>query len=164
MTHSNRNFVLAYVLLVALPLLGLGGVLHSGRKLSAPMSVGGVWKINVNQDQLNGFPCGRSVLVQNGQNGAFSISQSGKAFALNTASAAFSGPSGTIEGTAIRATLIPSGGEKEGECSEPSLTLTARIDGKATPRTMQGSLTCPGCVTIEFQGVRDEQAGAKEIH
>lgn len=48
MTHANRNFAFAYVLLVALPLFGLARVLRSERKFSAPMSVGGLWTIAAN--------------------------------------------------------------------------------------------------------------------
>ena len=37
MAHSNRNFAVAYLFLVALPVLGLVGVLRSGRSLTAPL-------------------------------------------------------------------------------------------------------------------------------
>jgi Kef-type K+ transport system membrane component KefB len=39
MLPTNRKFVLAYILLVGLPLLGLFGILRAGRKLVAPPSV-----------------------------------------------------------------------------------------------------------------------------
>jgi hypothetical protein len=164
-THSNRNFVVAYVLLVALPLFGLAAILRSGRTLSAPMSVGGPWKITANQDQLAGFPCGKSLLAQNG---AFALSQSGKAFTLSTPNSAFSGTSGTVEGNTVNATLIPSAvAAKEAGCGEYSLLLTAVVDTQASPRTLQGALriqSCPGCPAIEFHGIRDEPAKAKEMH
>lgn len=164
MTHSNRNFALAYVLLVALPLFGLAGVLRSGQKLSAPMSVGGVWKIAANQDQLAGFPCGKSVLAQNA---AFTISQSGTTFTLNTLPPALSGTSGSVEGNTIRTILLPSGAAKEAGCGDHSLALVASVDTKASPRTLQGSLrveSCPACAAIEFRGIRDEQPKTKETH
>ena len=43
MSPTNRNFVMAYIVLVGLPLLGLVGVLRNGRALSAPVSVEGRW-------------------------------------------------------------------------------------------------------------------------
>ncbi len=39
MSPSNRKFVLAYILLVGLPLLGLIGVLRAGRNLAAPAAI-----------------------------------------------------------------------------------------------------------------------------
>ncbi len=165
MTHSNRNFILAYVLLVALPLFGLAGILRSGRNLSAPMSVGGLWKISANPDQLAAFPCGKSLLAPNA---AFTISQSGKAFTLNLPNSALSSTSGSIEGNTISATLIPSTvAAKETGCGDHSIALTATVDTKASPRTLQGTLrvqNCPGCAAIEFRGIREEQAKAKETH
>jgi hypothetical protein len=164
-THSNRNFILAYVLLVALPLFGLAGILRSGRNLSAPMSVGGTWKINANPDQLAAFPCGKFLLAQNA---AFTISQSGKAFTLNSPNSALSANSGAIEGNTINATLIPSAvGPKEAGCADHSLSLTATLDTKASPRALQGTLrvqNCVECATVEFRGIREEQAKAKETH
>jgi hypothetical protein len=52
---------------------------------------GGLWKISANQDQFAALPCGKSLLSQNA---AFTISQSGRAFTLNTPNSAFSGTSG----------------------------------------------------------------------
>lgn len=163
MTHSNRNFVFAYVLLVALPLFGLAGILRSGRKLSAPISISGVWKINTSQDQLAAFPC-RQLLAENS---AFTISQSGRAFTLSLSNPTFSATAGAIDGNTINATLIPAavGGQGAG-CGE-SLSLTAIVDSKASPRSLQGALraeNCPGCAALEFRGIREEQAKAKESH
>ena len=165
MTNSNQKFVLAYILLVALPLFGLAGILHSGRKLSAPMSVDGSWKISVNPDQLAGISCGKLLLSQNA---GFTISQSGRAFTLNFRNAAWSATSGAVDGDTINSTLTPSVlAAKEAGCGERSLSLTATVDAKASPRTLQGTLrvqNCVECAAIEFRGIREEQAKAKETH
>jgi len=164
-THSNRNFVFAYVLLVALPLAGLAGVLRRGRNLSAPMSVGGTWKISASPDQLAALPCGKSLLASNS---AVTISQSGRAFTRNSPNAGLSATTGTIEGNTISATLTPSAvAAKETGCGERSLSLTATVDTKASPRSLQGTLRvqeCPGCSVAEFRGMRDDQAKAQEAH
>jgi hypothetical protein len=161
-THSNRNFVFAYVLLVALPLFGLAGILRSGRKLSAPISIGGVWKINTSQDQLAGLPCGKFL---QSENSTLTISQSGRAFTLSLSNPAFSATAGAIDGNTINATLIPAVvGAQDAGCSE-SLSLTAIVDSKARPRSLQGALraqNCSGCAALEFRGIREEQAKAKE--
>ena len=165
MTHSNRNFLFAYVLLVALPVVGLAGVLRSGRNLSAPTSVSGTWQISASPDQLAGLPCGKSLLVPNS---AFTVAQSGRAFTLNTPNSALSATTGTVEGNTINATLIPSAmAAKQNGCGEHSLSLTATVDTKASPRSFQGTLrvqNCPQCAPVDFRAVRDEQAKAKETH
>jgi hypothetical protein len=162
-TNSNRNFVLAYVVLVALPLLGLAGVLRSGRNLSAPTSINGVWKISANQERSTGFPCGQSLL---GQNAAFTISQSGTAFTLSFSNPAGSASTGAIQGNLMNATLIPSAaGAKENGCGEHSISMTATVNAKESPRSLQGELRaqdCSECPLIAFRGVRDEQGKAKE--
>ncbi len=165
MTHSNRNFLFAYLLLVALPVVGLAGVLRSGRNLSAPISVGGTWKINTSPDQLAGIPCGKSLLAPNS---AFTVSQSGRAFTLNSPNSAWSAATGTVAGNTISATLIPSAlAARENGCGDHSLSLTATVDTKASPRSLQGTLRvqdCPVCAAVDFRGIRDEQAKAKETH
>jgi hypothetical protein len=162
-THSNRNFVFAYMLLVALPLFGLAGILRSGRKLSAPISIGGVWKINTSPDQLAAFPC-RQLLAENA---TFTISQSGRAFTLSLSNPASSATAGAIDGNTINATLIPAAvGAQDAGCGEP-LSLTAIVDSKAKPRSFEGALraeNCSGCAALEFRGIREEQAKAKESH
>ncbi len=79
MTHTNRNFVLAYVFLVALPLLGFVGILKSGRGLSAPFSVDGIWKIESSLPYAS--PCSEFLFFVF-KLSALSISQSGKSLVV----------------------------------------------------------------------------------
>jgi hypothetical protein len=161
-TNSNKRFALAYVLLVALPVVGLAGVLRSGRKLSAPVSVNGAWRLSFSGDQLAGFSCGKLLPAQNA---ALAISQSGTEFTLNVPNSGLAAASGTVEENRIYATLIPTA--KDAACAGHSLGLTATVDIKASPRSMQGALgvqDCPGCAAVEFRGIREEQAKSKETH
>ena len=163
MTSSNRNFVFAYILLVALPLFGLAGVLRSGRKLVAPLSVSGAWKISVNPDQLSANPCMKFLA---GPNLAFTISQSGKTFVLipNSGRPA---TAGKIEGSTISADLGNAAGAKDPACVLQTVSLTASVDAKTTPRSMYGVLrveNCSSCAPVEFRAIRDEQSKAKETH
>lgn len=48
MSPANRKFVVAYILLVGLPVLGLIGVLRVGRKLAAPVAVRSTVKLEAN--------------------------------------------------------------------------------------------------------------------
>src|ERR1041385_4740087 len=56
-THSNRRFVLAYLLLVIVPIAGLTGVLKSNSKLTAPTAIGGLWKMHISANNLEALPC-----------------------------------------------------------------------------------------------------------
>ena len=82
MTNTNKNFAAAYVLLVAFPVLGLAGILRSAHNLTAPISVGGVWKVQIEASKLIALPCGK--LLDSPQGMSFTISQSGTAFTLGT--------------------------------------------------------------------------------
>lgn len=161
MTHSSRNFVFAYVLLVALPLFGLAGVLRAGRQLAAPVSVAGVWKIT-NSDQLAANPCAK---VLGTPNAAFTISQSGRMFTLSVPNPGTPASSGTIDGTAINANLTSASSAKDPACSVQLLLLSASVDTETTPRSIEGVLhveTCPSCKPVEFRAIREEQPKAKE--
>src|SRR5205814_8094299 len=97
-THTNRRFAVAYLLLVIVPILGLAGVVRSGRTWTAPTAIGGLWKTHVKEGSLAALPCGGS-LATAAPDSRFTISQSGRNFTLNFASSAISSASGTIEGT-----------------------------------------------------------------
>ena len=56
MSPANRKFVIAYILLVGLPLLGLFGILRMGRKLVAPVSVNESVNLEANSAKLSEIP------------------------------------------------------------------------------------------------------------
>lgn len=162
MNRFNRNFAVAYVLLVALPICGLASVLRIGHSLSAPISVSGVWKINANVDQVAANPCAKLLA---GPNASFTISQSGKIFTLTLASAAVAASSGTIDGTTISANLTPGLASKDTACTTQPLTLTASVNTRTAPRSLQGIMhveNCANCLPIEFLATRDDETKAKE--
>src|SRR5712691_9738620 len=80
MSHTNRNFVIAYILLVGLPLLALAGVLKSGRSLNAPFSVDGAWKLDAEAAHASTAPCGG--FLSSVSNSQISISQSGTSLVI----------------------------------------------------------------------------------
>ena len=81
MSRTNRNFLIAYAVLVVLPIAGLFGVLKQGRSLAAPISVDGVWRLDADLSQIAALPCGSSLAST--QYAAVTISQSGKNFTLS---------------------------------------------------------------------------------
>ncbi len=78
MSHTNRNFILAYTFLVALPVLGLVGIVKSGRSLTAPISVDGLWLLQADPVRLAALPCGKTLAET--PDTALAISQSGRNF------------------------------------------------------------------------------------
>jgi len=164
-TQRNTKFVLAYLLLVILPAAGLAGVLRSGRNLTAPHAVGGLWKMQISPDSLAALPCGKS--LKTAQDAGFTISQSGKNFTLNFPSSAISKASGTIEGTTVRASLFTTEVANEGCDAGLVLSLTATLDSKANQHSMAGVLIvneCPACAPVEFHALREEPAKSKGGH
>ena len=154
-SHTNRNFVIAYVFLVVLPVLGLVGVLKSGRGLTAPFSVDGVWKIESSRPSAS--PCVN--FLSSISNAPLSISQSGKSLVV-TLGGGTKTTMGTLDGKTIKAQFT--GADKaSAECGNGSLTLTATLDPQAEPRTLNGTLAvegCASCAPIEFHAIRQPKS------
>jgi hypothetical protein len=165
MSHRSRNFVVAYILLVGLPLLGLAGVLRSGRKLTAPISVDGVWKIEADAGRLAVPSCDKPA-------SAFSsvvISQSGKSLVLTFNNAARTVSSGGLEGKNLKASVVPVRdlSDKGGCGDDQAVMLTATVDPNTEPRSMTGLLSvnaCPSCVPVKFHAVRQPRAAGGGAH
>lgn len=164
MKRTNRNFALAYLLLVTLPLAGLVGLLRIERTLIAPVSVVGLWRIQVNAGNAATLPCGTSLAVTDA---SFTISQSGKNLTLKSASPSLSSTSGSIEGTTIKASiaLAPSATWETGCDRKHLLTMTATVDSNVNAQYLVGVLSvdgCPGCVPVAFRAVREDPRQIKE--
>jgi hypothetical protein len=156
MAHINRNFVIAYTLLVALPLVGLVGVLRSGRKLTAPISVDGLWQLHVDPERMGALPCGKMLADPET---ALLISQSGRNFALNLSPGPKSNASGVIDGNTLKASIVPSAewSAQAGCGNNHELLLMATVDPRVEPRSLTGVLWvngCPACGSVEFRAAR----------
>ncbi len=157
MSHTNRNFIIAYIILVGLPIVGLAGALKSGRTLTAPLSVDGLWTLQVDPVQLASLPCAKSLAPV--QDTTLAISQSGKNFTVSLASWPKSIGSGRIEGTKLTASLVPPDlwTSQAGCGSVRELSIVAAIDGSADSRSVLGTLSvndCPSCAPLRFHGSR----------
>jgi hypothetical protein len=152
MAHTNRNFVIAYILLVGVPLLALAGVLRSGRSLIAPFSVDGTWKLDAGAIPPASAPCGdffSSVL-----NSPVSISQSGTSLVIGLEGKT---TTGTLTGKTIKAQFSGAANPNASDCSDRSLSLTATLDPLIEPRALSGKLSvegCASCLPVEFRAVR----------
>jgi hypothetical protein len=152
MSHANRNFIIAYILLVGLPLLGLAGVLKSGRSLNAPFSVDGAWKMDAGAVHITAAPCAE--FLSSVSNSPVSISQSGTSLVIGLGGKT---TTGTLAGKTIKAQFAGADSPKAADCSDHSLTLTATLDPMTEPRTLTGRLSvedCASCVPAEFRATR----------
>jgi hypothetical protein len=164
---ANRTFVIAYILLVGLPLLALVGVLRSGRGLVAPISVDGVWKLGTDQPSPPAGKCGKSLASI--QDSLVTISQSGKQLSLTLNNGSPVIGSGVIEGTTLNATVpFSSAPMNEPGCgSNTVLTLSATVNPKAEARSMQGTISvndCASCSTVNYLASRQTRSGRSETH
>jgi hypothetical protein len=165
MSHASRNFVLAYVLLVGLPLVGLLGILKSGRSLTAPISVDGAWQLQVDPAQLAALPCGKT-LAENAASDSILISQSGKSLTVSLPQGPKS--SGLLQGNRLEGLVVASAtSAAEPDCARArEFSLVATVDPRATPRSMDGTLSidhCPSCPSVTFHGIRQPPPSGKEL-
>jgi hypothetical protein len=168
MSHTSRNFVVAYVLLVALPLLGLAGVLKSGRSLVAPISVDGIWKIEAEAGRLSSPSPSPSPSPSCDQTvsslaaGSLVISQSGKGLVLTFSNGSKTVASGVLDGKSLTASFVPArDASRDNRCGDQLITLAAVIDPRIEPRSLNGVLSvngCPSCAPLEFRAVRQPRA------
>jgi hypothetical protein len=161
--RTNASFAAAYLVLVALPLLGLAWVLRSGRTLAAPVSVGGLWRVQGDAGNAGLLPCG---VFPAGGGTAFTISQSGRSFTLNVENSMMSSTWGAVEGTTLRADIVigPKRAKQSGCDERHVLTFTATVDSGAHAKVLAGTLSvndCSGCVPVSFRAVREERAGSR---
>lgn len=166
-SQANRNFVIAYILLVGLPLLGLVAVLKVGRQLSAPISLQGEWKLETQVVHPQSAPCGQ--LLAMFQDSIMGISQSGKGLVMSSSVCVTNVGRGGIEGTTLKG-LIPlvttaTVGQDCG--SRQAIVLVANLNLNAQePHEMSGSLSldgCSSCAALAFRATR-QTAATREAH
>ena len=161
MSTTNRKFVIAYIVLVGLPLLGMVAALRSGRHLTAPISVDGTWKIEANLTSIGNRSCANQ--VSSVLSSPLVISQSGPNLVVSSSSAKTS--SGTIDGTNLQFPLVPAADSGCG--SGQTITLAAVLDSKSDADTFAGHLTgtdCASCAPIEFHAIKQRKPRAAGAH
>lgn len=164
MSRANRNFVIAYVLLVGLPLVGLAAILKSGRRLVPPISIDGTWNVEADTTHLSSTPCAHA--LSSLSTNSLLISQSGKTLVLTFNDGSKTTGRGVLDGKNVRAPFVfePS---SSGCMAVQRLLLDATVDIYSEPRSLKGSLlvnNCPDCTPIEFHAVRLPQAKKGGAH
>jgi len=149
---TNRNFIVAYILLVGVPLLGLAGVLKAGHALTAPISIDGSWTLATSP--ATGF--GQTL-----QNSVLTISQSGNGLVVSINGGLNTTGAGTLAGATVDAAL-PLPATAAYQCgNDATLALNAAIDSKAEPKTMLGTISVKGCASnadLSYRAVRQSHS------
>ena len=100
MSHTSRNFVVAYVLLLVCPCLGWRECSGSAAALVAPISVDGIWKICSVTAQLGSLAPAAKLCLSLSKTSVV-ISQSGKSLVLYLRQCLEAVASGTLDGKSI---------------------------------------------------------------
>jgi len=125
--------MLAYMLLVGVPVLALLGILEAGRSLAAPPALSGDWKL-----EFDDAACGNR---PNLRQPALSVSQSGMD-ALLTLNDGRNGGRGTVFEATIASNQLRSN------------NLNAAVTGKRPDRVLKGTLAIDGCPPLTFHATR----------
>jgi hypothetical protein len=158
---TNRKFVVAYIVLVGLPLLGLAGVLKSGRNLTTAISVDGTWKLDADLAAVGNRSC--SGAISSVLSSPLVISQSGPSLVVSSAKAK-TPATGKIDGTNVKVSLLPAA---DSGCSDGTLTIDAIVNAKSDPKTLAGQLMasdCASCAPIQFHAVRQPKTQGGGAH
>ncbi len=152
--YPHRNFAVAYVLLVALPIAGLVGILKSGRIVKAPTSVDGVWTIHAVAPQGTMSPCVSALGFD--RDTPVTISQSGRNLIVKAEKIE---GAALIEDTALQGSLRTTGSPiPSANCGgDDSVVLTATVEARTSPQVISGTLSvagCPSCQAVEFHAVK----------
>src|SRR3954470_19476198 len=165
MSRTSRNFIIAYILLVGLPLIGLAGVLKTGRGLTAPISIDGTWKLDPVSIHSSGQFCDKATSTLAAS--SFSISQSGKSLMLTLSTPAKTTAEGSLDDKSIKVVLGTAESAALGCASGQQLAWTANVDPKSEPRSLSGVLAvngCESCGRVEFRAVRQPKSPAGAGH
>jgi hypothetical protein len=137
--------VLLYLLLVGLPIAGVFGIVRLGKKLHAPVSVGGVWKVEFNPRDQDIPPC--EGFAVSSQPLILTISQSGPRLALTFSDKNKTDLLGTIKDGLVSAESFHQATAVTGKMSDAksAIQLQAGIDRQLDSDYLRGVLTVPAC-------------------
>jgi hypothetical protein len=166
MSSARRRFVIVYILLVGVPLLGIVGVLKAGRHLTAPISVNGTWSVSADSAPLSPGPCGEGSSLSHS---SLVISQSGKNLSLAFDGSARASGDGSLEGATVKAPLqlMRDASRGAGCAAAQPLTLTASVNPQSDPRSLTGSITvdgCAACAPVAFHALLQPRTKPEGVH
>ena len=151
--------IILYLLFVGIPVLMVIGVLQLGSSLKPPISVGGVWNVEVPAQTAN--LCG--ITAFHSDQPALTISQSGSNLQLTFNDEAKTSLSGVLEDTNVtagdrsHATITA----RVSNSQEPTL-LRANVDRTSMPNRLRAELSAAGCpsgAVVSFNATRQPRSG-----
>jgi hypothetical protein len=155
----TRRLVVAYVLLVGLPLILLLSILRTGSHLKAPLSVGGAWTVTADLTPIADTRC--KELLENIRQPFINVSQSGTKLIFNLNDRAGTAIPGEIQDATLTMAQDNALSFTAG-CKDPqSIYLKAKVENQGPERTMTGILGFNGCATcapVSFRAVRKDRA------
>jgi hypothetical protein len=159
MSGTKKHFVFAYAFLVVLPLLVLVGILHTGRNLTAPPAIDGLWDLQLNPAQDDSSSCVSIPLLIPDQ--TISISQSGRSLILGVPGAPRITAAGMIDGNVVRAAFTSPGHPVRAACAGlHRFILLATINRQASGSFLTGTVASPDCPTCSPVGFRAQRYSA----
>jgi hypothetical protein len=148
----HNHLVLAYILLVGLPLLGLFSVLEAGRGVVPLPAVSGEWSLDLDASPAVSGNC--LAPLTGAQRPVLAISQSGANVVASFNQAPKVTLTCTLEGNHL-AGVAETGASG---CGEGALMrLAATVGGKPGQHSLDGHLSwegCALCTPVAFHGVR----------
>jgi hypothetical protein len=153
MRHLLKTTVI-YLCLVGPPFLGLLGILHVGKSITPPRSIGGEWQLDDASRQEAADACHGIVFEKQP---TLKVSQSGL-----RAQMALADKAGTVLAVEIEDERIAgAGGHPVASCDQP-LSLEARLDRTGPEPRIVGTLQrpgCSGCPAAHFRAARRAPTG-----
>lgn len=148
MRHLVKTTVI-YLCLVGPPFLGLVGILHVGKGITPPRSIGGEWQLDDTSRLAAAAPCHGIVFDKQP---TLKVSQSGLRAEVLFADKAQTRLAVEIDGARVRG----GGAAGAGSCDQP-LTFEARLDQTGPEARLIGTLERRGCAGCPAARLRAER-------
>ena len=153
------RLIVAYLVLVGVPLLALLGILRSGERLVPPASVRGSWNVEADFGALANPAC--RGLLSSVKQPFLSISQSGPSLALTLNNPQRTTLTGTIRNGSV--STGPGTVSAADRCVDPrTLRVVAEVAKQAGQRVLTGTLSLMDCVECAPIPFRATQQPSKE--
>ena len=154
MIRTASRSILLYLALVGLPVVGVLGILHLGQRLTAPVSVGGAWIVEIAPGSATDPSCADPPIRSNRP--VLTISQSGPRLALILNNGGRTNLTGEIRGVTITAGEPRPPEASAVNTSHPAIiAIHAAVDRLPEPDRLRGLLTVSGCrAAVSFAATR----------
>jgi hypothetical protein len=136
--------VLHYLLLVGMPVLGVFALLRAGERLTAPVSVGGTWNLEIDSQFVDSPAC--TTLSSQSEQPVLTISQSGPHLRLTFNDEGKTMLVGEIDDTTIVANAIrqPAAGDTR-DNHAAVIHFEAIVNRQTEPDRLEGTLIMNDC-------------------